>query len=82
MPKQDPFTLEERVEMLEKRVRRTQWASEINWNEMAWIVASVLINIFLLTLVFMTVWVEGAFVFTFLSFNFLVFLFELLQRSL
>ncbi len=38
MPKQDPFTLEERVEMLEKRVRRIQWAQQIDWNNIAWVV--------------------------------------------
>ncbi len=79
-PLKDKLTLEERVEMLDKQERRTKWASEINWNEMAWIVAVVLINIFILSCVIMTDWDEGTFVFTFISFNCLVFLIELMQR--
>lgn len=68
--------------MLEKRDQRVQWASEINWNEMAWIIAVVLINIFICITVFMADWDETVFVFTFLSFNCLAFLIELIAQYL
>ncbi len=53
MTNQDPPTLEERVEMLEKRMRVIKWTHEIDWNAIAWdaVILIAIILIFVLVLV-------------------------------
>lgn len=49
MPKQDPFTLEERVERLEKKMRVIQWSHTLDWDAIAWDVVILILAILTFT---------------------------------